>query len=86
MLVQMALILIITIAALAAYQKMKLRDTAARHVRNVCMARELKAYLRRIEAKDQEARKASEVLCAENEWVESMVRQSFRTKVRASEL
>jgi hypothetical protein len=86
MLVQMALILIVTIGVLVTYQKMKLRDKAARHAQNVCMARELKAYLRRIEAKDQEARRESEVFRTENEWADSMVRQSFRTTVRASEL
>jgi hypothetical protein len=85
MLVQMTLVLIIIVAVVVTYQRMKLRDATARHATHVWMARELKAYVRRVEAEEQEARRESEVGHTENEWVESMVRQSFRTKVRASE-
>jgi hypothetical protein len=56
----------------------KLRETAARHALRVCQEQELAAYLRDIEKTKQKDIAKSEAIRAEADWVESMVRKSFR--------
>jgi len=79
---QTTAILIILAVPLVYRASIKRRDAASRLAVSVWQERALKSYLARIEAEERLARAESEIIRAEDEWVDSMVRLSFRTGSR----